>query len=43
MLALLEERIDNSPENELRVAAGEHVKITSVRLKKWLDEAMDTP
>lgn len=38
MLALLEERIDNPPENELRIAAGEQAKITQLRLKKLLEE-----
>jgi len=32
MLALLRERIDNEPANELRIAAGEQVKITRLRL-----------
>ena len=38
MLALLEERIDNPPENELRIAAGEQAKVTQLRLKKLLEE-----
>ena len=36
MLALLEGRIDNPPEEELRIAAGEQAKITQLRLKKAL-------
>ncbi|MBM4357744.1 MAG: decarboxylase, partial [Deltaproteobacteria bacterium] len=42
MLALLEERIDNPPENELRIAAGEQAKITTLRLAKLLDELLPT-
>jgi 2-oxo-4-hydroxy-4-carboxy-5-ureidoimidazoline decarboxylase len=34
MLALLRERIDNEPAAELRIAAGEQVKITRLRLEK---------
>jgi allantoicase len=34
MLADLTERLDNSPANELRVAAGEQAKITHLRLEK---------
>lgn len=34
MLAALRERIDHAPANELRVAAGEHVRITALRLQK---------
>ena len=34
MLALLRERMDNAPAAELRVAAGEQVKITRLRLEK---------
>lgn len=34
MLARLNERIDNPPENELRIAAGEQAKITRLRLEK---------
>jgi OHCU decarboxylase len=37
ILALLLERLANSPENELRVAAGEQAKITQLRLKKLLE------
>ncbi len=35
MLARLQERMDNSPANELRIAAGEQAKITKLRLAKW--------
>jgi len=38
MLALLEERLHNPPENELRIAAGEQAKITKLRLAKLVDE-----
>ena len=34
MLALLEARMDNSPDDELRIAAGEQAKITHLRLEK---------
>lgn len=34
MLALLEARIDNDPESELRTAAAEQAKITRLRLEK---------
>jgi allantoicase len=34
MLAALRDRLDNVPANELRIAAGEHVKITALRLQK---------
>ena len=36
MLGLLRERLDNTPENELRVAAGEQAKITRLRIEKLL-------
>ncbi len=36
MLALLEARMDNDPEHELQVAAGEQNRITRIRLKKLL-------
>jgi len=36
MLALLESRIHNPPEEELRIAAGEQAKITGLRLRKAL-------
>ncbi len=36
MLALLRERLDNTPENELRIAAGEQAKITRLRIEKLL-------
>jgi 2-oxo-4-hydroxy-4-carboxy-5-ureidoimidazoline decarboxylase len=38
MLALLEERLNNRPEVELRIAAGEQAKITRIRLGKLLQE-----
>ena len=34
MLDILEQRIDNPPVNELRIAAGEQAKITRLRLEK---------
>jgi OHCU decarboxylase len=37
MLALLRERLDNDPETELRVAAGEQWRITELRLRKFLN------
>lgn len=36
MLAILRARLENNPEDELRVAAGEQAKITELRLKKLL-------
>ena len=39
MLRLLQDRLANTPEEELRVAAGEQHKITIIRLRKLLDEA----
>jgi 2-oxo-4-hydroxy-4-carboxy-5-ureidoimidazoline decarboxylase len=36
MLALLRERMNNPPDVELRVAAGEQAKITRIRLEKLL-------
>jgi 2-oxo-4-hydroxy-4-carboxy-5-ureidoimidazoline decarboxylase len=33
MLALMQERLQNNPENELRIAAGEQEKITLLRLE----------
>ncbi|MBD2721747.1 2-oxo-4-hydroxy-4-carboxy-5-ureidoimidazoline decarboxylase [Hymenobacter armeniacus] len=36
MLALLQARMPNSPENEILIAAGEQDKITRIRLKKLL-------
>ena len=38
MLGLLEARLHNTPDEELRVAAGEQAKITRLRLNKLLDE-----
>lgn len=37
MLDLLENRLDNDPENEIRIAADEQRKITEIRLNKLLD------
>lgn len=37
MLALLRARMNNDPETELRVAAGEQAKITRLRLEKMLE------
>ena len=37
MLALLRERMNNDPETELRVAAGEQARITRLRLEKMLE------
>jgi OHCU decarboxylase len=37
MLAVLRERLNNDPETELRVAAGEQWRITELRLKKFLN------
>lgn len=34
MLALLQARMNNDPETELRIAAGEQAKITRIRLEK---------
>lgn len=39
MLRLLEDRLDNSREEELRVAMGEQHKITLLRMKKMLPDA----
>jgi OHCU decarboxylase len=36
MLAILRERLENEPEDELRIAAAEQAKITELRLKKLL-------
>ncbi len=36
MLALLEERLNNKPEDELRIAAAEQLKITKLRLQKLI-------
>jgi 2-oxo-4-hydroxy-4-carboxy-5-ureidoimidazoline decarboxylase len=36
MLTLLQERLKNSPDKELRIAAGEQAKITRIRLEKLL-------
>ena len=37
ILSILKERLENSPENELRIAAAEQAKITQLRLRKLLD------
>ena len=37
MLAALRERLNNDPETELRVAAGEQWRITELRLRKFLN------
>jgi 2-oxo-4-hydroxy-4-carboxy-5-ureidoimidazoline decarboxylase len=37
MLALLQARLPNSPDQELALAAGEQAKITAIRLKKLLE------
>jgi OHCU decarboxylase len=37
MLALLQERFGNDPETEIRVAAGEQLRITQLRLEKLLE------
>lgn len=37
MLALLQERLTNSPEEEIRIAANEQSKITRLRIKKLLE------
>jgi 2-oxo-4-hydroxy-4-carboxy-5-ureidoimidazoline decarboxylase len=34
---MLESRLSNDAETELRVAAGEQAKITRLRLEKWLE------
>jgi len=36
MLAILESRLENEPDDEIRIAAGEQQKITNIRLKKLL-------
>lgn len=36
LLAILQSRLDNAPEAELRIAAGEQEKITRIRLEKLL-------
>ncbi|MCW7553465.1 2-oxo-4-hydroxy-4-carboxy-5-ureidoimidazoline decarboxylase [Endozoicomonas gorgoniicola] len=42
MLALLQERLDNQPEDELIIAAAEQQKITRIRLNKLINEAVLT-
>mgnify|MGYP003340867131 CR=1 FL=1 len=36
MLRRLQDRMDNAPEAELRIAAGEQARITRLRLDKWI-------
>jgi 2-oxo-4-hydroxy-4-carboxy-5-ureidoimidazoline decarboxylase len=36
MLSLLTDRLENQPDTELKIAAGEQLKITRLRLEKWL-------
>ncbi len=38
MLALCRDRLGNSPESELKIAAGEQQKITEIRLHKLINE-----
>jgi OHCU decarboxylase len=38
ILAILQQRMANTPENELNLAAGEQAKITQLRLRKLLDQ-----
>lgn len=38
MLAMLESRLNNSPETEIKIAAGEQAKITQIRLEKLIHE-----
>jgi len=40
MLALLRARLPNDPENELKIAAGEQMKITRLRIDKLLREGV---
>ena len=37
MLAILRSRLENDPDEELRIAAAEQAKITELRLKKLLE------
>ncbi|HSE32708.1 MAG TPA: 2-oxo-4-hydroxy-4-carboxy-5-ureidoimidazoline decarboxylase [Pyrinomonadaceae bacterium] len=37
MLAILRERLENEPDDELQIAAAEQAKITELRLKKLID------
>lgn len=37
MLSLLQQRLNNEPTAEIRVAAAEQAKITRLRLEKWLN------
>jgi 2-oxo-4-hydroxy-4-carboxy-5-ureidoimidazoline decarboxylase len=38
MLAILESRLNNSSEIEIKIAAGEQAKITQIRLEKLIHE-----
>lgn len=38
MLQLLQGRLDNEPDDELKIAAAEQQKITHLRMDKWLQE-----
>jgi 2-oxo-4-hydroxy-4-carboxy-5-ureidoimidazoline decarboxylase len=38
MLEILRSRMDNAPDDEIAIAAGEQNKITSIRLNKLLDQ-----
>ncbi len=38
MLFALDQRMNNGPERELKIAAGEQAKITQIRMKKWMGE-----
>lgn len=38
MLTILEDRLPNDPDEEIKIAAGEQAKITRIRLEKLLDD-----
>ncbi|MEP6707717.1 MAG: 2-oxo-4-hydroxy-4-carboxy-5-ureidoimidazoline decarboxylase [Pyrinomonadaceae bacterium] len=38
ILSILQQRMGNTPEQELRIAAGEQAKITQLRIRKLLDQ-----
>lgn len=42
MLANLDQRMDNDPATELRIAAGEQAKITRLRLDKLLSHSLES-
>ena len=42
MLVLLERRLRHDADEELRIAAGEQHKITQLRLRKLLEQELDT-